>query len=128
MNTRKAQTKARYSRRRLLADREPKEGMDGTTGYLYVFRSGKSDLYKIGFSGDWQKRLTTLQASNPALFCLRVRRVENVRKVEKELHEKFESQRYTREYFKLTQDDIKFIDEYLDVRTPAGYSPQQKAG
>lgn len=77
--------------------------------YLYVIKS--DEFYKIGIAADVQARLAALQTGNPVILTL-VTQFEfaNPAPVEQALHQKFEAQRKTLEWFRLNVTDLEQID------------------
>jgi hypothetical protein len=76
--------------------------------YLYLIRC--NEFYKIGIAYDIDNRLNSLQTGNPyELDILFAVKISGAEKVEELLHNYFKDKRIFREWFKLEQDDIKFI-------------------
>jgi hypothetical protein len=82
-------------------------------GCIYVYGIGMENLYKIGMTTDPMGRLYALQAGNPMLFVLVEYWVDDPATVEENLHQMFEEQLYNREVFRLSDDNIKTIKQFL---------------
>jgi len=95
-----------------------KEKRVGKSGYVYIFKSGYDDLYKIGMSGNWESRLRELKIANPQIKCIVSHRVGDMRSVESELHRIFKHKRIEREWFSLNQDDISRAERLMLSRQP----------
>lgn len=78
-------------------------------GFIYLVNQENTEFYKIGWTenGDVEKRLNQLQTGNPYKIVLVDYFVASSIKTEKVLHNHFDSQRITGEWFKLTNDDVK---------------------
>lgn len=88
------------------------------SGFVYLIRSGESNKYKIGISKNVPSRLATLQTANPEkmeLICAFAS--SDARRKEAELHNAFEQRRITREWFELSQDDVRSIMSCADQET-----------
>lgn len=84
-------------------------------GYIYVVRSGVSNLYKIGRTTNLKKRLQTLQTSCAVslnvvktLFC------SDAIALEKAAHSKFAHYRKTGEWFALNNEQLNQLLTWLD--------------
>jgi len=84
-------------------------------GYIYVVRSGVSNLYKIGRTTNLKKRLQTLQTSCAVslnvvktLFC------SDAIALEKAAHTKFAHYRKTGEWFALNNEQLNQLLTWLD--------------
>lgn len=82
------------------------------SGFVYLMRS-KNDKYKIGFSKDPKKRLKSLQNDTPfELECLRVIQTDDMKGLERDMHEYYKSKRVAGEWFDLSQEDISYFMNY----------------
>ena len=126
MKHKKQQALLRYNRRRWISRKYPIERKNGKAAYVYLFRHAETEFYKIGFSGNWMARLEDLQASNPFLTYYIAVRVKDATKAESTLHKRFKNKRFNREFFKLSDGEIRFIKEYLASQQPVGYSPKSE--
>ena len=71
----------------------------------YILKDELSGLYKIGKTSDLDKRLKSLRCGNPFISLY----ATIGRDCESELHKLFDSKRFEREWFNLSDDDIEFI-------------------
>ena len=85
---------------------------------VYLIRHRNINEYtKIGYTGDLNKRIKSLQTASPTgievirTYTFTKRRAEQV---EQGLHRKFNFKHSHLEWFKLTDEDIKFIDEFVE--------------
>ena len=71
--------------------------------YTYLVSDGR--LYKIGKSKDVYSRINQLKTSNPLIELVHVidKDVENM------LHKQFANKSFSREWFNLSESDIKYI-------------------
>ena len=73
--------------------------------YLYVIRC--LDYYKIGYSKNPSKRLTSLQVSNPFdLQFLILHKCRDAKSIESQLHKQYEKLKIRGEWFALTHNEI----------------------
>lgn len=89
------------------------------SGFLYVLGDNYGN-YKIGITKDVAKRLSTYKTHMPydpviikIVFC------NGVRSVEKAIHNKFKSNRLNGEWFKLGQDDLLYLNDFLGGKANA---------
>lgn len=94
---------------RLFNRRDPKD----TSGYIYVFSIGHDDLYKVGKSVDWRRRLKALKAANPRLDVVLNVQVKNRHTAEIAVHNAIRLHRVEREIFRLSAGDIDKIRNIL---------------
>lgn len=74
---------------------------------VYIVAVRDSNLYKIGVTKDIEKRLYQLQTGNPYEFYLtEFFPTPKSRELESLLHKKFKLNRYKREWFKLTGEEV----------------------
>lgn len=88
------------------------------SGFIYVLRSGETNRFKIGLSKNVPGRLESLQTGNPetlSLVCTFP--AIDVFTKEQELHKRYEAKKITREWFKLTEEDINSL--ITEVRASA---------
>lgn len=81
---------------------------------LYLIKIANSNLYKIGITKDFTQRLRNLQTGNP--FVIEVYNfypLTTHRKMETYLHNKYKEKKVGGEWFKLTQDDLNEIHDYV---------------
>jgi len=76
--------------------------------FTYIVKTGI--YYKIGRSEDVQNRMNQHKTSNPDITLVKMYNGD----FEKELHNLFETKRHTREWFVLTNKDLKKIDKTVD--------------
>lgn len=84
----------------------------GVSDYIYIMKA--ADKIKIGITKDVEKRRKSLYYSSPCeVEILYSTRVPNTRKVEKELHSKYDVERSHGEWFNLTEDQVQDTINYL---------------
>lgn len=93
--------------------------MHSKNGYIYVIDLKIDGLYKIGCSCNPKERIKALSASNPNIKAEIVRPVARMKRAERFLHKKFSYVRYTRELFRLNDEHILWIDNYLKNQADA---------
>lgn len=77
-------------------------------GYVYLLHDG--EFYKIGMSGQPDKRLAQLQYQDGREYTIvALIPTEDNRRLEKELHKRFHSKRVKGEWFSLAPEDIAWI-------------------
>lgn len=103
-----------YNRNKERQKKEIKDGKDGRCGYVYIFKLGFDNLYKIGMTTDILERLKLLKAANPVLLCVWSARVRDMHFVEQELHKKFRTFKVEREIFRIEKLDILVADRIAD--------------
>jgi len=103
-----------YNRNKERQKKEIMDGKDGRCGYVYIFKLGYDDLYKIGLTTDILQRLKSLKAANPKLKCVWSARVRDIHFVEQELHKAFHRMKVEREIFKIEDLDILVADKIAD--------------
>lgn len=89
--------------------RDPKD----SSGYIYVFSIGHDNLYKVGKSVNWERRLKSLKAANPQLKSVLNVRVKNRHDAESMVHKAIELHKVEREIFRLQERDIETIRNIL---------------
>jgi hypothetical protein len=98
--------------------KEQVEGRAGKKyGYIYIMGMG-SDLFKIGWTYNVQKRLKEFQTANPVLAVVHAEHVTDPRLRESTLHKRYGGKRAAGEWFRLTEADIDEIKAYLAGLTP----------
>ena len=86
----------------------------GKFGWVYLFHTGFTDIYKIGRSVNPKMRLAELNSGNPCGKMLFAGFVgSNARDIESGLHTKYRELWINREFFTLNQDDISWIYTFL---------------
>lgn len=86
-----------------------------TSTYVYLIKC--QELTKIGISYDVETRFSTLKGANAyPLTLLYSHRVGNATTIEKYLHNKYAEFNHHHEWFKLTDDQIKEIIAYIDIK------------
>jgi hypothetical protein len=81
---------------------------DGET-FIYFLRSG--DFIKIGYSGDWRRRMSDMQIGSPYTITpllVLIGRIED----ERNLHTRFRASHFRGEWFHNTQAIRSFIKEH----------------
>lgn len=90
----------------------PKIPTPKQTGHVYLLLSTSDGLVKIGMSTNVSERIKWLKKGLPfEVECLYQIPTNDIRGLEKKLHECFSEKRSHGEWFKLTPDDIKWIIE-----------------
>lgn len=87
--------------------------MNGTAGYVYIVDLGTDHQYKIGMTGNIQKRISNLKSSNLSANVVLAFRMPDARYAEKFLHKAFSQKRIEREIFHLTRGDIYAAEQML---------------
>lgn len=100
---REAQEKAARRRRRETKRKESKPG------FVYLIRSEKTKLYKIGRATNPQRRLQTLARDDKSLNLMHVIPCHNFVCAELDLHEDYDEKRMTGEWFDLSDHDVEVI-------------------
>lgn len=78
--------------------------------YIYLVRCG--EFHKIGYAYNVASRFDSFKTSNPYDISLEFAlKVPNAKKLEGILHEKYQSKRYKREWFRLDGIDIAEIKD-----------------
>ena len=96
-------------------------------GFVYIFKNGNEDLYKIGKSGDSSARLSHLSTGNPHLAKIHEIETEHHQECETHLHNWLRSKRFrsqAAEFYKLEPQQlndviaeaIRFLREVLPLR------------
>jgi len=107
----------RYELTNILQEREAKREKEelkksrktSKAGYVYLLQS-PSENYKIGYSATPEDRVKTFKNTLPfevEYICLIP--TDNMRKLEGELHDRFEDRRVEGEWFALTENDVAYI-------------------
>ena len=75
----------------------------------FIHMQGNLNMFKVGYSTNFIKRLESLQVGNPHLLCL-YKKIDNVsRKTETRLHHLFSKRHIRGEWFAITPDMIDSI-------------------
>lgn len=86
---------------------------------MFIYVIGTKDKQKIGFSGDVNRRLKTLQTGNPNLLEIH-HKIEvpecRARLVEGKIHSEYSYLRIKGEWFSMTPDKAKGILDYALIR------------
>lgn len=82
--------------------------------YIYLFYLGFDELYKIGKTKEWEKRLSALRIANPRLKKMKVIRVVNMGAVEKAIHKRMREHKVEREIFRLTDEMVDALFHMMD--------------
>lgn len=89
-------------------------------GYVYLAHADTGH-YKIGYSVDPQNRIKHFDTQMPVkVEIVHTIQTDDMRRLEKKLHERFESQRVTGEWFDLGEDDVGFITSIGEMRYYTG--------
>jgi len=100
---------ARYEAQENARIAQPKKTKKPTPGYIYLIRS-MTGYYKIGKSKEPERRIKSLGVQLPfAIEPVAIIETDNMRKLERELHQKFDDQRGDGEWFALTPGDVQYI-------------------
>lgn len=83
--------------------------------YIYFILNYDSQAVKIGIAKNVKRRLASLQTSSPSelelLSTIKTKSVNNARKIEKSLHEKFDKNRIRGEWFKANVELLDYIKQ-----------------
>lgn len=103
---------ASYGMRIKRTDPDPVRQLD-RKGYVYILKA-HDNLYKIGRARDPQNRLRTFEVKLPfpVEFELLIQ-TEDMYALESQLHRQFAAQRVNGEWFKLTPDDITYLQSLI---------------
>ena len=84
-------------------------------GFIYIIQAeGDPGYYKIGISCDIETRLKKLQPGNWRKLKLIYHDItKNVSDVERSIHERFKTKRLASEWFKLTDEEVEKIKEWI---------------
>jgi|GEM_PF-1706113 len=87
-------------------------------GYVYLLNVVNTDIYKIGYSKNADKRIGNIKTSSPLdIELVKIFKCYDAFKVEQELHNIFKGKKMNREWFKLDLNDLdilrKFISDFL---------------
>ena len=85
-------------------------------GYIYVLKIDGNGLYKIGFSKHVGQRVRDLQLSNPHIRKVFAVQVGDMKREEDVLHKRYVRKWVNREFFRLSDSDLKEIRAYLDEK------------
>ena len=90
------------------------EYRQGSEGNVYLMLNNHTGRVKIGMTKNKPEyRESTLQSEDPDVELAYYKKVQSMRKTERELHEAFKEKRYRGEWFDLTQDDIEQAKEMI---------------
>ena len=96
--------------------RKADEGENEPLGWIYLVRADGTDRYKIGKSINPTKRLSSLQTSSPyRLSLLAKTQVADMKKEEAFLHDYFQDNRVTGEWFELTPKRVEEVIWKMEV-------------
>lgn len=80
--------------------------------FIYITGSTETNIFKIGLSSNPEQRVKNINgSSNQKNDYQKIYEVHNMNLSEKSLHLKFKEQRLNGEWFKLTQEDLEWIEE-----------------
>jgi hypothetical protein len=74
---------------------------------VYIAALGFENEYKVGYSGDWRRRLMSLRTANRHIKPILV--IEGSGEIENELHKGLSSAHLEREIFMLDQDALDLV-------------------
>lgn len=86
------------------------------SGYLYVLNARGTDLYKIGISGNINRRLRDISASSPLpiLMCFSIL-IKNPHQQEAFLHKYYSDFYFKNDWFSLSQEKFKELHSFFDL-------------
>ncbi|KAA5546434.1 GIY-YIG nuclease family protein [Adhaeribacter rhizoryzae] len=93
---------------------KPIADKSATIGCIYILNIENTDIHKIGFSVNPLSRISSIRTSNP--FDIKIAAIFkcfHANKLERELHNHFQSKRKNREWFVLDNENLKEIKEYI---------------
>lgn len=83
-------------------------------GYIYIMECGEK--YKIGLSKNIERRKKELDNRPfPVNIIYKSKLIDNVYKIEEEIHSHFKEKQINGEWFDLNENDIRVIKEYLEI-------------
>lgn len=82
-------------------------------GHVYIFQKGRRAVVKIGYSGDHEGRMASLQTSTPDKMRL-IALIPGSRSVEAALHKRFREYRLSGEWFRLEGTLAEYVAELKD--------------
>ena len=85
-------------------------------GYIYVLKIDRDGLYKIGYSKHVGRRVRDLQLANPHIRKVFAVQVGDMKREEDVLHKRYVYKWVNREFFRLSDSDLKEIRAYLDEK------------
>lgn len=84
---------------------------------IYLIKDNDTNYYKIGISGNPEKRFNSLNSSNPNHLQLiyHSSKRKDARLIEKHLHTHFKQYKVPhKEWFNITEEDVKFIIHQIE--------------
>jgi len=76
--------------------------------YIYLIKDIQSDVYKIGYSKNVNKRIKQLKTANSGtLRLIESFKTQHNRKVETALHNRYKNKHVNGEWFELSNEEIK---------------------
>jgi len=85
-----------------------------TIGYVYLLNVINTDIYKIGYSKNADKRIGSIKTSSPLdIELIKVFKCYDAFQAEQELHNIFKGKRTNREWFKLNFNDLDILKKFL---------------
>lgn len=100
-------------------DKRQLSSEDKNSGYVYVIHSSLGQ-HKIGFTKDPHKRMASFirgfTAKMPVeLTMIHTIKTDDMRRLESELHTRFQSKRNKGEWFDLTDDDLAYLKSLTEI-------------
>jgi len=83
------------------------------SGYIYILKN--KEFYKIGRSKNPKNRIKSYVTENPdEIEIILCEYVDDYKKAEEELHILFKDKKHRGEWFKLNNEDIELIKNYIN--------------
>ena len=80
--------------------------------FIYIMKC--AGFYKIGYSRQPEKRLLSIQASNPLkVELIYFKKIRNVNKLEIQIHDEFLNKQIHGEWYALSGEDLEIIKETI---------------
>lgn len=84
-------------------------------GEIYIIHAIGTTLFKIGISSNFNKRFNDIAGTSPLpLMAFKYGKCDNPVLLERHLHKLLKEKRFKNEWFHLTKDDLKIIDDIWD--------------
>ena len=96
-----------------IAEFYDQRGIKYNIGYVYIIKA-ENGLYKIGKSITPTSRISTLRTASPVdVQMYRIFKSSDYHYAEEVLHDQFSEKRERGEWFRLSEEDLKYLDAYV---------------